>query len=274
MCVWAACSADWPESCVRSYMLYCDTYAYQYITYAFTHDIHVFERMRVGVRPVRKWPVAFRVGKSTSTVFRIRDILGLKFLNPVERSREWDDGWCQTGVKRGRNKVIVETYAYIQLDKRPLVLLIGPRAVLGVSGYLLNIVAFSFAAMYMYRMGFQFHAIHARGLLAEVDLRADLAENLWEIDLDQKSSPRSRSHQALLAAQGCRPRSTSNPPRGCLAADALNETDILEGLGFSCNNGDFMRNMASHGAMTENYSSGYSVMSFRRDVPMFIGNRP
>ncbi|CAM8882690.1 unnamed protein product [Rhodiola kirilowii] len=47
----------------------------------------------------------------------------------------------------------------------------------------------------------------------------------------------------------------------------------FEGLGFNRNNGDFMMNMGAHGAMKE-YGSPNSVMSFRRDVPMFIGNRP
>uniref|UniRef100_A0A7N0SXD0 RRM domain-containing protein n=1 Tax=Kalanchoe fedtschenkoi TaxID=63787 RepID=A0A7N0SXD0_KALFE len=46
----------------------------------------------------------------------------------------------------------------------------------------------------------------------------------------------------------------------------------FKGLGFSRNNGDFMMNMGTHGSMTETGSPS-SVMSFRRDVPMFDGNR-
>ncbi|CAM8951644.1 unnamed protein product [Rhodiola kirilowii] len=79
----------------------------------------------------------------------------------IEGSIVWDSVYFSRIAQCGYE--YEQTYAFLPLFPicmrvlsrtvfRPLVLLIGLRAVLGVSGYLLNIVAFSFAAMYMYRL--------------------------------------------------------------------------------------------------------------------------
>ncbi|CAM8949231.1 unnamed protein product [Rhodiola kirilowii] len=78
----------------------------------------------------------------------------------IEGSIVWDGVYFSRIAQCGYE--YEQTYAFLPLFPicmrvlsrtvfRPLVPLIGLRAVLGVSGYLLNIVAFSFAAMYMYR---------------------------------------------------------------------------------------------------------------------------
>ncbi|KAL9679927.1 hypothetical protein QQ045_017798 [Rhodiola kirilowii] len=83
--------------------------------------------------------------------------IGLK----IEGSIVWDGVYFSRIAQCGYE--YEQTYAFLPLFPicmrvlsrtvfRPLVPLIGLRAVLGVSGYLLNIVAFSFAAMYMYRL--------------------------------------------------------------------------------------------------------------------------
>ncbi|KAL9680670.1 hypothetical protein QQ045_018555 [Rhodiola kirilowii] len=79
----------------------------------------------------------------------------------IEGSIVWDSVYFSRIAQCGYE--YEQTYAFLPLFPicmrvlsrtvfRPLVLLIGLRAVLGVSGYLLNIAAFSFAAMYMYRL--------------------------------------------------------------------------------------------------------------------------